>query len=258
MRRQYEKEELRAARLGATLTGTFETTADFQAFFMQLRPQEQQALFKQLLDNFSRSGESVPVRIDNFLNMPPFTQGKAFDTKHPHSGFAAHRAESIKGQGRSLRMPEHVATGSSANYNYASVQKDSQWWHQHRECFRQDVELIDLKQAFETFLSIASVREPLLAQIFNGKVTPVIPTFYWKEEEHADPVKQAVASLLYQRGGILSHDDIMMRLGFDPEKQKQRVKSSMDEMRAYTIYDTGISLMQTAQQALAQKDDDDE
>ncbi|MDR0328233.1 MAG: hypothetical protein LBI05_08070, partial [Planctomycetaceae bacterium] len=71
---------------------------------------------------------SVGIRPDDFLNLPPLTEAQAFDTKHPHSGFASHRLESIKGQGRSLRMPEHIATGSSANYNYASVQKDSQSW----------------------------------------------------------------------------------------------------------------------------------
>jgi len=98
----------------------------------------------------------------------------------------------------------------------------------------------------------------LLAPIFNGKVTPVIPTFYWKEEEHADPVKQATSWLMLNQRGILSHDDIMMRLGFDPEKQKQRVKSSMDEMRDYAIYDMGMSLKGIEQKALAQKEDDDE
>ena len=225
MRRQYEKHELRAAILGATLTGTFETTSDFKAVFDQLKPQDQQTLFKMLFDGWERAGTSLPIHLDDFLNMPPLTTAKAFDTKHPHSGFASHRQESLKGQGRSLRMPEHIATGSSANYNYASVQKDSQSWHQHRDCFRQDIELIDLQQTFETFLSIASVQDPALSPILHGKVYPVIPNFYWKEEEHADPVKQVKAwkELIEMR--ILSRGDVMMMCGKDPERQMQEIEA---------------------------------
>jgi capsid protein len=253
MRRQYEHDELRAARLGATLSGTFKTSADFKALFDQMSMQERQAIVKQLFDNFSRAGDSVPSRLDDFLNLPPLTEAQAFDTKHPHAGFASHRQESLKGQGRSLRMPEHLATGSSANYNYASVQKDSQSWHQHRMCFRQDIELIDLKQSFGMFLSIASVQDPALSPIFTKKIYPVVPTFYWKEEEHADPVKQVTSWLLLNQRGVLSHSDIMMRLGFDPENQKMKVKADMDEMRKHAIYDNGM-LLQAVKDALAQQE----
>jgi capsid protein len=254
MRRQYEKEELRAARLGATLTGTFKTSSDFKAFFENLKPIEQQAVVKQLFDNFSRAGDSVRIGIDEFLNLPPLTEAEAFDTKHPHSGFASHRHESLKGQGRSLRMPEHIATGSSANYNYASVQKASQSWHQHRMCFRQDVELIDLKQSFEMFLSAASWQDPELAPVFKGPIKPVIPRSFWKEEEHADPVKQVTSWLLLNQRGLLSHSDIMMRLGFDPEKQKKEVKADMDEMRDYAIYDND-KLLSVVLKALAMQEE---
>jgi hypothetical protein len=193
---------------------------------------------------------------DDFVNLPPLTEAEAFDTKHPHAGFASHREESIKGQGRSLRMPEHIATGSSARYNYASVQKDSQHWANHRSCFRQDIEIFDLKQTFETFLSIASVTDPLLDPIFRRAVYPIVPTFYWKEEEHADPVKQVTAWSLLMRLGILSHSDVMMLLGKDPEKQKLMVKADQDEMKGYTLFDMGISLPQLVQST--QKEDDDE
>ena len=251
MRRQYEKDELRAARLGATITGTFKTTSDFRTFFENLQHADQREIIRLLCETYSKAGDSVHITPNDFLNLPPLTEAQPFDTKHPHAGFASHRNESIKGQGRSLRMPEHIATGSSANYNYASVQKDSQFWSLHRACFRLDMELIDLRKAFEMFLSIASVTDPELAPIFQGQVKPVIPTFYWKEEEHADPVKQAVADLLYQRAAILSTSDIMMKLGKDPEKQKAEVKADMDDMKGYSLFDMGtiMPLVQMAQEA---------
>jgi len=124
-------------------------------------------------------------------------------------------------------------------------------------CFRQDIELLDLKQTFETFLSLASVQDPELADIFKGKIKPVIPTFFWKEEEHADPVKQVTSWLLLNQRGLLSHSDIMMRLGFDPEKQKLEVKRDVDEMRDYAIYDMGQSLGQI-EQAIEQEEDNDD
>ena len=71
MRRQYEKEELKAARLGAALTGTFETSSDFRAIFETLLPQDRDTIVKQLFDNWSRAGESIPIGIEDFLNMPP-------------------------------------------------------------------------------------------------------------------------------------------------------------------------------------------
>jgi hypothetical protein len=224
--------------------------------FERLTQPQQKIVTDQLYDTWARAGTSVPIGSDNFLNLPPLTEVSPFDTKHPHAGFASHRQESIKGQGRSLRMPEHLATGSSANYNYASVQKDSQSWHQHRECFRQDVELIDLRQTFGTFLSIASVQDPMLSSIFTGKVFPIIPNFYWKEEEHADPVKQRTADAIDMRMGILSHSDVMMKRGKDPERQKTEVKSDFTEMKNYTVFDNGIPLAQLIQ--LAQSGDNDE
>ena len=258
LRRQYEEEELKAARLGASLTGTFKTTSDFRAVFENMSQQKQAALIDYYFENIiKRAGDSASIEPNNLLNLPPLTELQAFDTKHPHSGFAAHRLESLKGQGRSLRMPEHIATGSSANYNYASVQKDSQSWHQHRMCFRQDIELIDLLPTFHMFISLASVQDSELSPILQGKVKPVVPTFYWKEEEHADPVKQVTSWLLLHQRGLLSHSDIMMRLGFDPEKQKQEVKSDIDEMRGYSIYDQGMLLGQIIAKALTQENDDD-
>jgi capsid protein len=242
MRRQYEKEELRAARLGATLTGTFKTSSDFKAIFDALKPHERDAITKMLFENFGLAGDSVPMRIDDFLNLPPLTEAQAFDTKHPHSGFASHRQESLKGQGRSLRMPENIATGSSANYNYASVQRDTQDWFNHLSCIRRDIEIVDLLPMFESFLTFASVYDRKLEDVRNGNIHPVIPTFYWKEMEHADPLKQANAHKIYHRMGALSLDDIIMKLGKDPEKQKDEVKASMDEMKNYTVFDKGETL----------------
>ena len=86
------------------------------------------------------------------------------------------------------------------------------------------------------------VTDPKLAPIFEGKITPVIPTFYWKEEEHADPVKQAKAWEMLARMGVLSISDIMMMCGKDPEKQKAEVKADMDEMRDYVLFDNGMAL----------------
>jgi capsid protein len=256
MRRQYEKDELRAARLGATLTGTIKTTSDFKAAFDVLKLPEQQAVAMMMFDNCKKAGVSVPVWLDDFMNLPPFTEVAAFDTKHPHSGFASHRHESIKGQGRSLRMPEHVATGSSANYNYASVQKDSQSWDNHRSCIRRDIELIDLRQAFDTFLSLASIQDKALSEIFSGKIHPIIPTFYWKEEEHAAPVKQVLSWLMLLRSGVLTHSDIMMRLGKNPERQKDEVRADLNEMKNYTIFDNGVTLSQLVQAVYSKEGDD--
>jgi hypothetical protein len=101
------------------------------------------------------------------------------------------------------------------------------------------------------FLSVASVTDTMLAPIFQGKIKPVIPTFYWKEEEHADPVKQAVADILYLRTGIYSHSDIMMKRGKDPEKQKLEVRADMDDMKGYSLFDMGtvMPLVQMAQES---------
>jgi capsid protein len=242
MRRTYEKEELKAARLGATLSGAFQTSADFKAMFERLSVAQQNDIITNMLDSYSRGGEAVAFPIANFLNLPPLTEVQAFDTKHPHAGFAQHRLESIKGQGRSLRMPEFVATGSAANYNYASVQKDSQWWSEHREAFRQDIELSDLTKTFQVWLRRAMLFDPKLQPILSGEIRRVKPKFYWKQEEHADPVKQAEALKMLQRMGIYSVSDIQMLYGFDPEKQKKKVKKDIDEMKGYIAYDNGVPM----------------
>ena len=217
------------------VTGTFETSSDFRAMFDHLKPQDQQLFVRKILQNFEDAGERLPFVLDNFLNLPPLTQAKAFDTKHPHSGFASHRAESLKGQGRSLGMPENIATGSSANYNYASVQKDNQHWDNHRQIERQKVETADLIPTFRHFLSLASALDSNLSAILHGKVSPVIPTFYWKEEPHADPVKQVTAWKMLLDMRVLSHSDVMMLCGKNPDCQKLIVKEDLDEMKDYMI-----------------------
>ena len=102
------------------------------------------------------------------------------------------------------------------------------------------------------------IQEPDLFSRSDTNVRAVIPTFFWKEEEHADPVKQVTSWLLLNQRGLLSHSDIMMRLGFDPEKQKLEVKRDVDEMRDYAIYDMGQSLGQIVMEALTTKEDNDD
>ena len=46
------------------------------------------------------------------------------------------------------------------------------------------------------------------------------------------------------RLGVLSHSDVMMRVGDDPERQKLEVKADKDEMRGYTLFDMGVTLPQ--------------
>jgi capsid protein len=239
MRRSYEKEELRAARLGATLSGSFKTSADWKAIIPELTPKQRSEVVERLIKTYEDAGTTMDWPVSSFLNLPPLTEAQAFDTKHPHAGFAQHRMESLKGQGRSLRMPEFVATGSAATYNYASVQKDSQWWSQHRDVFRQDIELNDLRPTFNTWINTVMFRDPKLKPLW--KVKKIKPKFYWKQEEHADPVKQATSLIDLLRAGILSPSDLMMAFGKDPEDQKSKVKKEFDEMKGYMIFDNGVS-----------------
>ena len=233
MRRQYEKEELKAARLGASITGTVETTSDFRAILEHLKPNDLQTLFMMAFKDWERAGETFAVHSNDILNMPPHSTIKPFDTKHPHLSFKEFRQELLKGQGRSLCMPEGFALGTYANYSYAAAMKDAQNWHQHRDCCRQDIELTDLQQLFDTFVMTASALDGKLAPLLDrwGRFAePIIPTFYWKEEEHADPVKQMEAWAIGINQRVLTRSDVMMRLGFDPEKQKREVKAEWSEM----------------------------
>ena len=143
-------------------------------------------------------------------------------------------------------MPENIATGSSANYNYASVQKDNQHWDNHRQIERQKIETVDLIPAFNHFLALAASLDPKLSPILKGRVSPVIPTFHWKEEPHADPVKQVSAWKMLVDMRVLSLSDVMMLCGKNPDSQKLIVKEDIDEMEDYLIQtDIPASAMET-------------
>jgi capsid protein len=246
MRRLYEKDELRAARLAATLTGCFKTTADFKAMFELLTPKDASLLTSQIMSSQKNVGEFKELPISNFLNLPPGTEAQAFDLQHPHSGFVPYRQESLKGQGRSLRMPEFVALGSCAAYNYASVQKDSQWWDNHRDVFRQQMELKDLRKTFRRWFSIASYEIPKLAKlrekIESDDAMEVQLHLYWKQEEHADPLKQVQAEALKVRSGFKPLSDVIMSEGKDPEQQMEKIKEEMDFMEGYAMFDEGMQI----------------
>jgi len=244
LRRQYEMEELSAARKGASWSGSIQTKSDFKAIFESLKPTERERFLEAISSQYSSDnlGSSIRWPVRDVVNLPPFTEAVPFNAQHPHPGFSAHRHESLKGQGRSLRMPENIATGSSAPYNYASVQKDSQHWANHRECNRQDIELFDLKKTFDIFVQRASAFDDKLRRVFTRQVFPVIPHFFWKQEEHADPVKQVNAWEKLNRLGAMSIDDIIMALGKDPERQKLIVKRGADEMKGYVIHDQGLTV----------------
>jgi hypothetical protein len=196
------------------------------------------------------------------MNLPPFTEAQAFDSNHPHSGFVPYRQESLKGQGRSLRMPEFVALGSCAAYNYASVQKDSQWWNQHKDVFRHQMELKDMRQAFFHWFSIAQYTIPDLAEALEkvkfwdsskGRSPVLRPKFFWKMDEHADPAKQTSAMLDKVRAGIWSISDAMIQEGKDPERQKEIVREDMDEMKGYCVFDVGVATPLPDQMELAKE-----
>jgi capsid protein len=249
MRRLYEKDELRAARINSTFTGTIKTTGDYKVMFDHLSPKQRESLNNDFMNAQEMNGTSVQLPIANFINLPPYAEAEAFDSNHPHSGFVPYRQESLKGQGRSLRMPEYVALGSCAAYNYASVQKDSQWWVRHASVFRQQIEIKDLTKLFRRWLSVAIwiipdlVRESKRARVDFGEVqNEIYPSIHWEEEEHADPVKQTTSTILKMRAGILSISDAMIAEGKDPESQKELVKRDWDEMKDYVVLDNGVLL----------------
>lgn len=245
LRRQYEKEELAAARLGATLSGYIKTNADFRAILEMTLDGQDHDLVDTVVEALSAQfhpdaiGRKIGFPIGNMLNCPPGAEVHAFDTKHPNSGFSSHRLESLKGQGRSLRMTEFMATGSASPHNYASVQKESQQWSIHKEVFRQDIEIMDLEPVFQMFVERASIFDARLSRVFTGEIFPVMSYFYWKQDEHADPVKQATFWKILHRMGVYGCSDIMKFLGLDPERQKQIVKRDQEDMAGYYKVDKG-------------------
>ncbi len=229
-RRSYEKSEINAARLAASMFGQVVTDNEFMTFFADRMNAPDELPGLEAMRHYSPGRK---IRIDNgmFPIMSPGTKIQTFEAEHPHSDFSTFTRTLQRGQGHSLRMPANIATGDYSNTSYASAMKDEQQWTWHREVERNDIEIIDLKPVVIKFVALQSTISHEMSDLASGlaKITKI--DFDWRQSDHADPLKQATADALALKTGQKSYPQVWAEKQLDPDAYAEEVLEWIEKMK---------------------------
>lgn len=150
---------------------------------------------------------------DTMLTLPETWDAKQLDPKQPAVTFAEFHKAKLNEAARCLTMPFNIAACNSSGYNYSSGQLDHLSYFRVIEIIRRDIEDMIL--------------EPIIAEVIRWIVLTsgtsinavnADRSYFWKNREHADPVKMANARKLRLESGTSSLADELATEGKDYQR----------------------------------------
>lgn len=251
-RRSYEKSEINAARLAASMFGQVVTENEFMSFFAEQMNTPDDLPGLEAMRHYSPGRK---IKIDNgmFPIMSPGTKIQTFEAEHPHSDFSAFTRTLQQGQGHSLRMPANLATGDYSNTSYASAMKDEQQWIWHREVERNDIEIIDLKPVVRRFVAMQSTILPEMMDVATGRAKITKIDFDWRQSDHADPLKQTAADALALKTGQKSYPQVWAEKQLDPDAYADEILEWFEKMKPLLMLEQDVKLQSRARSKSAEK-----
>lgn len=206
--RGYRKSVLHAARTHASITAVIESKDG--AYTDQTIPDEH--------GEDDDAFDKVPLNRDTYLQMPDGKTVKFLSPTQPIPSYREVSGEFNSECGRAINnAPRNIATGSSAEYNFASGKLDRQGWNRGI-MIRRDRRRRGLLLPF--FWSW--VDEGMLTPGYFPAGLPPLSSwrvrYQWDGFESIDPVKDATAREIMLRSGQTTLDDVCAELGKDWEE----------------------------------------
>jgi len=202
-------------RYTLAVLGSAETAADVAGILKTHGPPDSdpQAVDPFLPIDFERRG---------LLTMPRGWEMQQLRAEQPTTTYPDFKHEVINEIARCLHMPFNVAAGNSSDYNYASGRLDHQLYFRAIDIFRDWVAIEVLDRLFATwiqeYLAVMDRRRPSVIDVDRFP-----RRWVWDGFHHADPAKEAAATIELWKAGLLSDDEYLLREGVDPEEHYERM-----------------------------------
>ncbi len=125
---------------------------------------------------------------DTMLTLPETWDAKQLDPKQPTVTYAEFHKAKLNEAARCLTMPFNIAACNSSGYNYSSGQLDHLTYFRVIEIIRRDLEDMILEPIISEV-----VRWIVLTSGVSVNALSSDRSYFWKNREHADPVKMEKA-----------------------------------------------------------------
>ena len=209
--RRYTMAVLTSAEVGASQSGIMETT---------------------LLPDQAAAELSDPITIieterNGIMSLPEGWTFKQLKAEQPSDKYPDFKAEIIKEIARTLNMPEAIASGSSAGYNYASGRLDFQAFDRMIDIERDDLVDEVLDRLWSSWLEEYKARRGLsdeqVVELENHK-------WLFVRRGHVDPNKEASADDIRFSNGTLTKAAYYAQYGKDSKTEfKQLIAERIDQ-----------------------------
>ena len=173
----------------------------------------------------------IELEMRAMLTLPQGWKIGQVKAEQPTTTFEMFRNALWQEAARCVLMPFAVASGNSANLNFASGRLDHQAFDLAIDTDRDDCEAVVLARIFEAWLrEYLSIRSGIAAVDINLDLYQQY-RWYWPPREHVDPQKQATAIDTMWQAGHISDDDIQFERGVDPEEHYEAMQRQQERRR---------------------------
>lgn len=159
---------------------------------------------------------------------PEGWEPKQMKAEQPTAQFAEFRKAIINEIARCLNMPLNIALGDSGDGNYASSQLDHQLYDHAIKVERADlanVVLVPLLIGWLREAILVSDLLPLSARMLGQSIVNTIKhQWFWTRRGHADPLKNAKASIALVQAGLETESEFCAQKGQDWEEQQEQLE----------------------------------
>ena len=200
--RDYEDAALEQAKIAASIVATISPKYGFGG--------ETNIAYPEKYDYYC--GEGMPVKRNTFIQLPPETTFNSFTPGQPISSHEAFIKTEATNAGFGLGLPRSKATGSTAEYNFASGKLDDRPFEILTKIIQEKVEYqlyhVAIKNMYLWNLPEILERFP---QAPEPKYLP--RKLCWQQQTPIDPHKAALADDIRIKNGTALRKDIIERDG---------------------------------------------
>lgn len=199
--RSYSRSVLGAARIAAMMAGVMKTN---------MAPEEGPVT----VDAY----DVIPLQQDSLTALPAGWDVGQMKAEQPTTSYSEYKNANLTEFGRSIHAPRNRVTGDSSPYNYSSARLDDILFRIAIRCERNRLAIRVLDRVFKAWLREllstdeldASTREYLLANFRNLR-------WKWQYDgfQSIDPVKDATATEIMLRTGMITYADALAECGKD-------------------------------------------
>jgi len=174
--------------------------------------------------------KAIKIQPNMLTTLPEGWELEQTDPTQPAATYPDFKREILGEAARPFSMPLSVALGSSAGMNYASGRLDVKSYQRRLKVRRKQIEIKALNKIVDLFLKFY-----FLSKGMPVPTDKIKRTYYWTEEEHVDPAKEANAAATLKKVGLETDASYYARHGQDWEEAYEQLREEKEKRLAYGI-----------------------